>query len=62
MEANQDLKEDTLSKGFKEQIDSLEEVYQKSTLKEKHRLNEHIKHLIKTYGDQDTQFIEKDLK
>jgi len=43
-------------------MDLLKEVYKNSTLKEKHRLNEHIKHLIKTYGEHDMEFIEKGLK
>lgn len=46
---------------FKTHLESLSEVYKKSTLKEKHRLNEHIKHLIKTYGEIDSEKIKKDL-
>jgi len=46
---------------FKTHLESLSEVYKKSTLKEKHRLNEHIKHLIKTYGEIDSKEIQKDL-
>ncbi len=59
MENNQKQK---LTQDFKEHIKSLHEVYEQSNLKEKHRLNEHIKHLIKTYGQLDVNFIEEDLK
>lgn len=49
-------------KDFQKHLDSLHEVYEKSTLKERHRLNEHIKHLIKTYGEIEIQEIKKDLE
>ena len=50
------------SEGFHKHLASLKEVYEKSDLKEKHRLNEHIKHLIRTYGDPDTRSIEDEMK
>ena len=53
--------EKVLKDGFEQHIDSLKEVYDNSDLKEKHRLNEHIKHLIKTYGQIDEDTIQKDI-
>lgn len=47
---------------FQAHLDSLHKVYTDSTLKEKHRLNEHIKHLIKTYGELEVKDIKKDIK
>ncbi len=55
-------KEESLNKGFEEYINSLKKLYEQSSLKEKHRLNEHIKHLIKTHGEHDLNFIKNDLK
>ncbi len=62
MEKDQNIDAKSSSKGFHEHLDSLKEVYEKSDLKEKHRLNEHIKHLIRTYGDPDTRSIEDEMK
>jgi len=58
----QDTKNETLLIGFEQHIEQLKEVYKQSDLKEKHKLNEHIKHLTKTYGEHDLEIIEKDLK
>ena len=42
--------------------ESLKEIYKKSTLKEKHKLNEHIKNIIQSHGSKKTAEIEKYLK
>ena len=62
MENEKNLHEDTINKDFKVHVNSLKEIYSQSTLKEKHKLNEHIKHILQTHADLDTQTIEKDLK
>lgn len=61
MQTDQEQKLITMQEDFKQQIESLHEVYEKSDLKEKHRLNEHIKHLIKTYGEQETEDLQKEI-
>lgn len=61
MKTDQEQKLLILQEDFKKHIESLSEVYEKSDLKEKHRLNEHIKHLIKTYGELDTETLQKDI-
>ncbi len=62
MEKEQNIDSKLAGKGFHEHLASLKEVYEKSDLKEKHRLNEHIKHLIRTYGNPDTRSIEDEMK
>lgn len=52
---------DTVHAEFKAQLKSLKERYKQSTLKEKHKLNEHIKFILKTHGDKLVKEIEKDL-
>ena len=46
---------------FKIQLKSLESIYEQSTLKEKHKINEHIKFILKSHGDKNTVAIEEDL-
>jgi len=62
MENENSLTEDTTNEDFKMHLDSLKEKYSKSTLKEKHKLNEHIKHILQVHENQDTKTIEKHLK
>jgi len=54
--------EEIVSEDFKDHLESLKEIYEKSTLKEKHKLNEHIKNIIQTHGSKKTAEIEKYLK
>ena len=62
MENEINLQEDTINEDFKEHLNSLKEIYSQSTLKEKHKLNEHIRHILQVHSDQNTEDIEKDLK
>lgn len=54
--------EEIVNDNFKDHLESLKEIYEKSTLKEKHKLNEHIKNIIQTHGSKKTAEIEKYLK
>ena len=54
--------EEIVSEDFKVQLKSLKEIYEKSTLKEKHKLNEHIKSILQVHGNKNTEEIEKYLK
>lgn len=58
---NKDLHENTIKEYFKAHLESLKERYKQSTLKEKHKLNEHIKNILQTHGSKSTKEIEKDL-
>lgn len=60
--SNKDLHVVITNENFQENLKSLKERYKESTLKEKHKLNEHIKHILKAHGSQNTKAIEKDLK
>ena len=62
MENENYLQEDTIHEDFNMHLNSLKERYRQSTLKEKHKLNEHIKHILEIHGNLDTETIEKDLK
>jgi hypothetical protein len=62
MENEKNLHEDTINEDFNMHLNSLKERYSQSTLKEKHKLNEHIKHILEIDGDLDTETIEKELK
>jgi hypothetical protein len=62
MENEKSLQEDTINDDFKVHLNSLKEIYSQSILKEKHKLNEHIRHILQIHGNQDTKNIEKDLK
>ncbi len=50
--------EEVVNKGFKDQLQYLKEIYEDSTLKEKHKINEHIKNILKTHGNKNNQEIE----
>lgn len=50
--------EEAVNKGFKDQLQYLKEIYEDSTLKEKHKINEHIKNILKTHGNKNNQEIE----
>jgi len=62
MENEKNLQESIINEDFHIYLNSLKEIYNQSTLKEKHKLNEHIKHILQTHGNADTKTIEKDLK
>lgn len=62
MENAKNLQEDIINEDFKAHLNSLQEIYAQSTLKEKHRLNEHIRHVLQLHANQDTKTIEKDLE
>jgi len=47
------------NENFKEHLKSLKEIYEQSTLKEKHKLNEHIKYILQSHGSKKTEEIEK---
>jgi hypothetical protein len=53
---------DIINDEFKAQLKSLEKIYEQSTLKEKHKLNEHIKFILQSHVNKNTEAIEKDLK
>ena len=53
--------EEKANEDFQVHLKSLKEIYKQSTLKEKHKLNEHIKHLLKAHGTKSTEEIERDL-
>jgi 5S rRNA maturation endonuclease (ribonuclease M5) len=59
---NNDFKEDTIKKDFNMHLDSLKEIYAQSTLKEKHKLNEHIKHILHKHENLNTKKIEEEIK
>lgn len=54
--------EEIANKDFNVQLKALKEIYVQSTLKEKHKLNEHIKHILLAHGSKNTEEIERDLK
>jgi len=54
--------EENVSEDFNVQLKSLKEIYEQSTLKEKHKLNEHIKSILQVHGSKNTEEIEKYLK
>jgi hypothetical protein len=54
--------EDKINDEFVGQLKSLEKIYAESSLKEKHKINEHIKFILKSHGDKSTENIERDLK
>ncbi len=58
---NKDLHENTIKEDFKVHLESLKERYKQSTLKEKHKLNEHIKYILQAHGSESTKEIERDL-
>lgn len=58
---DKNIHEDIVNEDFQAHIESLKEIYKQSTLKEKHKLNEHIKYILQTHGSQNTKTIEKDL-
>lgn len=62
MENEKTLQEETINEDFKVHLNSLKKIYSQSTLKEKHKLNEHIRHILQIHSNQDTKIIEKDLK
>ncbi|MDD2451558.1 hypothetical protein [Sulfurovum sp.] len=62
MKNEKNLQEDTIHEDFKKHLNSLKERYSQSTLKEKHKLNEHIKHILEIHSNLDTETIEKNLK
>ena len=62
MENEKDLQESIINEDFHIYINSLKEIYNQSSLKEKHKLNEHIKHILQIHSNTDTKTIEKDLK
>ena len=47
---------------FNVQLKALKIIYEQSTLKEKHKLNEHIKHILLANCSENTEEIERDLK
>lgn len=53
--------DEVVKENFKDHLKSLKEIYEQSTLKEKHKLNEHIKNILQSHGNQKTEDIEKDL-
>jgi hypothetical protein len=53
--------EESANEDFKTQLKSLEEIYAQSTLKEKHKLNEHIRHILQRHGDKSSKEVEGDL-
>jgi len=55
------MKEDDLSTNISGHTSSLQLLYENASLDEKHQLNEHIKHLLGTYKEANTHFIEKKL-
>jgi len=59
---NKDLQEGIVNEDFKVQLKTLKEIYKQSTLKEKHKLNEHIKFILQAHGAENTKTIERDLK
>ncbi|MFT7880623.1 MAG: hypothetical protein ABXS91_09555 [Sulfurimonas sp.] len=62
MKHEENLQEDTIHEDFTMHLNSLKEIYRQSTLKEKHKLNEHIRHILQIHATLDTKTIEKDLK
>jgi len=54
--------EEIVNESFKGHLKSLKEIYEQSTLKEKHKLNEHIKNILQAHGSKKTEEIEKYLK
>ena len=54
--------EEIANEDFNVQLKALNEIYEQSTLKEKHKLNEHIKHILLAHGSKNTEEIERDLK
>lgn len=54
--------EDKINDEFVGQLKSLQKIYAESSLKEKHKINEHIKFILKSHGDKSTENIERDLK
>lgn len=55
---NQDL----VNESFKDHLKSLKEIYEQSTLKERHRLNEHIKNFLLSHGSKTNKDIEEYLE
>jgi len=51
--------QETVNENFKNHLKSLKEIYDQSTLKEKHKLNEHIKNILQSHGSKKTEEIEK---
>jgi len=56
------LQDNKIDEDFQVYLNSLKETYSQSTLKEKHKLNEHIKHILHRHNTQDTKTLEKNLK
>ncbi|WP_372830813.1 hypothetical protein [Pontibacterium sp.] len=54
--------EEIVNEDFEVQLKSLKEIYEQSTLKEKHKLNEYIKYILQAHGSKNTEEIERDLK
>ena len=54
--------EEIVNESFKGHLKSLKEIYKQSTLKEKHKLNEHIKNILQAHGSNKTEEIERYLK
>ena len=54
--------EDKINDEFKVQLKSLEEIYAQSSLKEKHKINEHIKFILQSHGKKKTESVVRDLK
>ena len=54
--------EDKINDEFVGKLRTLEKIYAQSSLKEKHKINEHIKFILKSHGDKSTENIERDLK
>lgn len=54
--------EKTINEDFEVQLTSLKEIYEQSTLKEKHKLNEHIKSILQMHINKSTEEIEEDLE
>lgn len=59
MENEKNLQDITLNEDFQIYLNSLKETYAQSSLKEKHKLNEHIKYILKIHKEQDTETLEK---
>ncbi|MBN2815340.1 MAG: hypothetical protein JXQ67_01555 [Campylobacterales bacterium] len=62
MKQNDTFSEDVVTKEFSKHLETLEELYKSATLKEKHKLNEHIRHILETHVAVDTKELEKNLK
>lgn len=60
--SNNNIHDDENSKDFELHLKSLKEIYKQSTLKEKHKINEHIKFILQKHSSQSTDELERHLK